>query len=152
MKKLLKWIQLFPFILLTIISCSENENNESEAVFLDKIDNVVWTRGKNFKTFKSNPFKLFIVEDGICYEFSEGDTMVDSNKFSYSVKKNNKDTLQLGYKVVGERINHCGTFTYYMDSNENLIRTYKECATIYSNTQVLDYYISELTIEEVCSN
>ncbi|MDA9892506.1 hypothetical protein N9V60_05300 [Flavobacteriaceae bacterium] len=66
--------KILPFILIAFISCSQEDDlNE---MFLDKIENVIWTRGTNFKTFRSNPFKLFIVENGICLEFSEGDTMV----------------------------------------------------------------------------
>ena len=142
--------KILPFILIAFISCSQEDDlNE---MFLDKIENVIWTRGTNFKTFRSNPFKLFIVENGICLEFSEGDTMVGENKFSYSVEKNTTDTLKLDYRVVGQRINHCGTFTYYLDSDENLIRTYRDCTSLFDNSQILDYYKSELTFQEVCIN
>ena len=142
--------KIFPFLLIAFIGCSTEEDDLNE-MFLDKIENVIWTRGTNFKTFRSNPFKLFIVENGICLEFSEGDTTVGENKFSYEVEENTSDTLKLGYKVVGQRTNHCGTFTYYLDNDENLLRTYKECSSLLEYSQILDYYKSELTFEEVCS-
>lgn len=142
--------KIFPILLIAFIGCSTEEDDLNE-MFLDKIENVIWTRGTNFKTFRSNPFKLFIVENGICLEFSEGDTRVGENKFSYKVEKNTADTLKLGYKVVGQRTNHCGTFTYYLDNDENLLRTYKECSSSLEYSQILDFYKSELTFEEVCS-
>ena len=53
----------FRYLLIAFISCSQEDDlNE---MFLDKIENVIWTRGTNFKTFRSNPFKLFIIEKGI---------------------------------------------------------------------------------------
>jgi hypothetical protein len=78
--------------------------------------------------------------------------MVGENKFSYSVEKNTTDTLKLDYRVVGQKINHCGTFTYYLDNDENLIRIYRDCTSLFDNSQILDYYKSELTFQEVCTN
>jgi hypothetical protein len=60
--------QIFLILLfLAVVSCVKD--NSKETLFLDKMEGIVWTRGRNFKSFESNPFKLFIVEDGICIEF-----------------------------------------------------------------------------------
>jgi len=138
---------LLAFIFLT---CSKEKDSFLEETFLDKIEDIVWTRGTNYKTFKSKPFKLYIVENGICLEFKEGDNQVRENTFNYSVEKITPDTLQLGYKVQGEKINHCGTFTYHLDTVGNLIRTYKECTGLFDVTQTLEFYTAEKTLDEVC--
>ena len=152
MKKFKSLIPIQLLFLLLVSTCSKEKESSNDVLFLEKIENIVWTRGTNFKIFKSNPFKLFLVEEGICIEFSEGETLVRENRFSYFVETNTADTLQLNYKVVGDKINHCGTFTYYLDSDENLIRTNKECQSIFNTPQILDFYKSELSFEEVCSN
>lgn len=152
MKKAINRYILSLFFLTTVfISCSKD--NSKEELFLDKIDEIVWTRGSNYKSFKGNPFKLIIVEDGICLEYREGDTIVRDNKFSYTVQKNTSDTLELGYRVQGENINHCGTFTYYLDEDQNLTRTYKECnASFYGEVQKINYYQAERTYDELCTD
>ena len=131
------------------ISCTaENTKNET---FLDKVEDIVWTGGTNFKSFQSKPFRLFVVEDGICLEFNEGDNIVRGNKISYTVEQNATDTLKLGYRVSGDQVNHCGTFTYYIDSSENLIRTYRDCnASYYMEDRQWSFYKANKTLDQVC--
>ncbi|NDG45869.1 MAG: hypothetical protein EBY37_01725 [Flavobacteriia bacterium] len=149
MKKISLYFLSSLFLITAFLACSKE--NSKEELFLDKVDEIVWTRGSNYKSFKGNPFKLIIVEDGICLEYREGDTIVRENKFSYNVQKNTPDTLELGYRVQGEKINHCGTFTYYLDEDQNLIRIYKECnASIFGEAQRLSYYKSEKAYDEIC--
>lgn len=131
------------------VSCTaENTKNET---FLDKVEDIVWTGGTNFKSFQSKPFRLFVVEDGICLEFNEGDNIVRGNKISYTVEQNATDTLKLGYRVSGDQVNHCGTFTYYFDSSENLIRTYRDCnASYYMEDRQWSFYKANKTLDQVC--
>lgn len=150
----MKNLGISALILLSIsvffISCTAETSKDE--LLIEKVDDIVWTRGTNFKSFQSEPFRLFIVEDGICVEFSEGDNLVRGNKISYTIEQSTTDTLKLGYRVEGNQINHCGTFTYYMDTEgENLIRTYKECnASIYGEVQRLSFYQANNTLDEVC--
>jgi hypothetical protein len=142
------YLMLFS-ISIFLVSCSTETS--SDETFLDKVNKIVWTGGSNFKSFQSEPFKLFMVEDGICIEFSEGDNLVRGNNISYIVEQNTIDTLKLGYRVVGDQINHCGTFTYYLDSEENLIRTYKECnASFYLEDRKWSFYQAGKTLDQVC--
>ena len=136
-------------ILIFIFSCSAESSKDGS--FLDKVNDIVWTGGTNFKSFQSEPFKLFVVEDGICIEFNEGDNIVRGNKISYTVVQNNTDTLKLGYRVSGDQVNHCGTFTYYLDSAENLIRTYRDCnASYYMEDKQWSFYKAEKKLDQVC--
>lgn len=142
------FLTIFP-ILIFIFSCSaESSKDES---FLDKVNGIVWTGGTNFKSFQSEPFRLFVVEDGICLEFNEGDNIVRGNKISYTVEQNATDTLKLGYRVSGDQVNHCGTYTYYIDSSENLIRTYRDCnASYYMEDRQWSFYKANKTLDQVC--
>ena len=48
------------FLMLFIcISCSEENIDQSH--LLDRLNDIVWTRGTNYKIFKSNPFRLILV-------------------------------------------------------------------------------------------
>ena len=144
----LSFLIIFP-ILIFIFSCSAESSKDGS--FLDKVNDIVWTGGTNFKSFQSEPFKLFVVEDGICIEFNEGDNIVRGNKISYTVVQNNTDTLKLGYRVSGDQVNHCCTFTYYLDSAENLIRTYRDCnASYYMEDKQWSFYKAEKKLDQVC--
>jgi len=144
----LSFLIIFP-ILIFIFSCSAESSKDGS--FLDKVNDIVWTGGTNFKSFQSEPFKLFVVEDGICIEFNEGDNIVRGNKISYTVVQNNTDTLKLGYRVSGDQVNHFGTFTYYLDSAENLIRTYRDCnASYYMEDKQWSFYKAEKKLDQVC--
>ena len=59
---------LLLFILIVTFSCSKETKQE---LFLEKVSDIVWTRGSNYKIFKNDPFRLILVEDGICLEFTE---------------------------------------------------------------------------------
>ena len=110
-------------ILFICISCSEE--NIDQSLLLDRLNDIVWTRGTNYKIFKSNPFKLILVEDGVCMEFTENPKDIRGNKFQYTLLENGINTLKLGYNVTGKTINHCGTFTYFLDNQGELIINYK---------------------------
>ena len=87
------------FLFLICLSCSKE--SLSDESFLEKIQNKVWTRGSNYKVFKNNPFRLILVEEGICLEFDEAPKIVEDNQFEYTILENKKDTMRLGYKVTG---------------------------------------------------
>ena len=117
---------LLLYILIISLSCSKETKQE---LFLEKVSDIVWTRGSNYKIFKNDPFRLILVEDGICLEFTENPKDIRGNEFQYTILKSGTDTLKLGYRVTGERLNHCGTFTYYLDNQGGLFRTYDECSS-----------------------
>ena len=108
---------LLLFILIVTFSCSKETKQE---LFLEKVSDIVWTRGSNYKIFKNDPFRLILVEDGICLEFTENPKDIRGNEFQYTILKSGTDTLKLGYRVTGERLNHCGTFTYYLNNQGEL--------------------------------
>ena len=66
MKKFKSLIPIQLLFLFLVSTCSKEKESSNDVLFLEKIENIVWTRGTNFKIFKSNPFKLFLVEEGIC--------------------------------------------------------------------------------------
>jgi hypothetical protein len=92
----MKNLGISALILLSIsvffISCTAETSKDE--LLIEKVDDIVWTRGTNFKSFQSEPFRLFIVEDGICVEFSEGDNLVRGNKISYTIEQSTTDTLK----------------------------------------------------------
>ena len=102
---------LFFFVASLFLSCSEESGDQS--TLLDRLNDVVWTRGSNFKIFKSNPFRIILVEDGVCLEFTENPKNIRDNVFQYTLLENGTDSLKLGYRVEGKSINHCGTFIYF---------------------------------------
>ena len=57
----------------------------------------------------------------ICLEFTENPKDIRGNEFQYTILKSGTDTLKLGYRVTGERLNHCGTFTYYLNNQGELL-------------------------------
>ena len=142
MRKIIICITLF-----LSFSCSKEIKQD---ILLDKLDNIVWTRGSNFKVFKSNPFRLILVEDGICLEFSESPVDIRGNEFQYTILENGIDTLKLGYRVKGERLNHCGTFTYYLDNEGELVRTYDECNSLYPTSNITSFYQADEGLDVLC--
>ena len=65
--------------------------------------------------------------------------------------ENQNDTLRLGYKVSGASVNHCGTFTYYLKSDGNLVRSYEECGeTFYKDSFTSEFYSAQETLTELC--
>ena len=135
-------------ILFICISCSEE--NIDQSLLLDRLNDIVWTRGTNYKIFKSNPFRLIIVEDGVCMEFTENPKDIRGNKFQYTLLENGINTLKLGYNVTGKTINHCGTFTYYLDNQGELIRNYKECNSIFDSANLSTFFITNKELKSLC--
>ena len=134
-------------VVVLFITCSKESKQES---LLDQLDSIVWTRGTNYKIFKSNPFRLILIEDGTCLEFTENPKMIMENEFQYTLLENSTDTLKLGYKVTGERLNHCGTFTYFIDEKGELVRSYEECNTFYQTNNVTNFYSVEKDLGTLC--
>ncbi len=132
------------------ISCSKDSLGEKN--FLGKIENEVWTRGKNYKVFKNNPFRLILIEEGICLQFNEEPKIIDGNEFQYTLLKNGKDTLRLKYKVKGSDVNHNGTFTYYIDASGELIRNYEEFNAFYTESYTTNFYRAEKSLSIICPN
>ena len=144
------WIMkkiLLLFILIVTFSCSKETKQE---LFLEKVSDIVWTRGSNYKIFKNDPFRLILVEDGICLEFTENPKDIRGNEFQYTILKSGTDTLKLGYRVTGERLNHCGTFTYYLNNQGELFRTYDECSSIYPTSNITSFYEAEQGFDTLC--
>ena len=100
--------------------------------------------------FKTDPFRLILVEDGICLEFTENPKDIRGNEFQYTILKSGTDTLKLGYRVTGERLNHCGTFTYYLNNQGELFRTYDECSSIYPTSNITSFYEAEQGFDILC--
>ena len=139
------------FLFLICLSCSKETLIDES--FLEKIQNKVWTRGSNYKVFKNNPFRLILVEEGTCLEFNEAPKIVEDNQFEYTILENQNDTLRLGYNVSGANVNHCGTFTYYLKSDGNLVRSYEECGeTFYKDSFITEFYSAQETLTELCPN
>ena len=134
-------------ILVVPFSCSKETKQE---LFLEKVSDIVWTRGSNYKIFKNDPFRLILVEDGICLEFTENPKDIRGNEFQYTILKSGTDTLKLGYRVTGERLNHCGTFTYYLNNQGELFRTYDECSSIYPTNSITSFYEAEQGFDILC--
>ena len=143
MKKNILFLLLFLFI-----SCSEE--NVVQSLLLERLNDIVWTRGTNFKIFKSNPFRLILVEDGVCLEFTENPKDIRGNEFQYTLLENGINTLKLGYNVTGKTINHCGTFTYYLDNQGELIRNYKECNSIFDSANLSTFFITNKELKSLC--
>ena len=135
-------------MLFICISCSEE--NIDQSLLLDRLNDIVWTRGTNYKIFKSNPFKLILVEDGVCMEFTENPKDIRGNKFQYTLLENGINTLKLGYNVTGKTINHCGTFTYYLDNQGELTRNYKECNSIFDSANLSTFFITNKELKSLC--
>jgi len=135
-------------LFFTTLSCS-NEDLQEEYL-LDRIENVVWTRGSNFKVFKNNPFRLILVEEGFCIEFSEAPKLIEGNEFQYTLLENGKDTLRLEYRVTGQQVNHCGTFNYFIDAQGELIRNYVECGAFYKESLRTNFYKAEQSLSTLC--
>ena len=74
--------KFFFFSGIPFFSCSEENGDQSP--LLDRLNDIVWTRGTNFKIFKSNPFRLILVEDGVCLEFTENPKDIRGNEFQYT--------------------------------------------------------------------
>ena len=55
-------------LTMLFIFCTKESK---EQLLLERIDGIVWTRGTNFMTLQSNPFKLVLVEDGVCIDYTE---------------------------------------------------------------------------------
>ena len=121
-----------------------------EQLLLERIDGIVWTRGTNFMTLQSNPFKLVLVEDGVCIDYTEELKLVRGNEIKYTILKNGADTLKLGLRATGENINHCGTFSYYFDDDNKLFRSYKECDSFYPESYTLSFYEADQSIDVLC--
>ena len=138
---------LLLFTLIVTFSCSKETKQE---LFLEKVSDIVWTRGSNYKIFKNDPFRLILVEDGICLEFTENPKDIRGNEFQYTILKSGTDTLKLGYRVTGERLNHCGTFTYYLNNQGELFRTYDECSSIYPTSNITSFYEAEQGFDTLC--
>ena len=136
------------FVFFVFLSCSKDGLNGKN--ILDKIENEVWTRGNNYKVFKNNPFRLILVEDGICNQFSEEPKIINGNEFHYSLLENGKDTLRLKYRVTGEKVNHSGTFTYYIDTSGELIRDYVESNTFYTESYSSNFYRTDKSLSILC--
>ena len=135
-------------MLFICISCSEENIDQSH--LLDRLNDIVWTRGTNYKIFKSNPFKLILVEDGVCMEFTENPKDIRGNEFQYTLLENGINTLKLGYNVTGKTINHCGTFTYYLDNQGELTRNYKECNSIFDSANLSTFFITNKELKSLC--
>ena len=75
--------KLFFLIVSLFFSCSEENSDQSP--LLERLNDIVWTRGTNFKIFKSNPFRLILVEDGVCLEFTENPKDIRGNEFQYTL-------------------------------------------------------------------
>ena len=135
-------------ILFICISCSEENIDQSH--LLDRLNDIVWTRGTNYKIFKSNPFRLILVEDGVCMEFTENPKDIRGNEFKYTLLENGINTLKLGYNVTGKTINHCGTFTYFLDNQGELIRNYKECNSIFDSANLSTFFIANKELKSLC--
>ena len=135
-------------ILFICISCSEE--NIDQSLLLDRLNDIVWTRGTNYKIFKSSPFRLILVEDGVCMEFTENPKDIRGNEFQYTLLENGINTLKLGYNVTGKTINHCGTFTYYLDNQGELIRNYKECNSIFDSANLSTFFITNKELKSLC--
>ena len=148
-KKLTQKIKSSFLLFFLLISCGKEE--VIEVTFLDQLDGIVWTRGQNFKVFRSNPFQLFLEEDGQCILFGEGATMVNGNKFIYTQMESGADTLKLNYKVQGALVNHCGVFTYYFDYKQDLVREYEECNNFLVDPQKVIFSRSDQVFEAFCS-
>ena len=142
--------KILVFIFCVCISCSKDGLNGKN--ILDKIDNEVWTRGNNYKVFKKNPFRLILVEDGVCLEFSESPKTIDGNEFKYTLLENGQDTLRLGYSVTGSKVNHKGTFTYYIDLTGELIRNYEETNAFYPESYTTNFYRADESLSILCPN
>ncbi len=137
--------------LLFIVCLSCSKESTSDDSFLDKIQNKVWTRGSNYKIFENNPFRLILVEEGICLEFNEAPKIIEDNQFQYTILENKKDTLRLSYRVTGSNVNHCGTFTYYLKSDGDLVRNYVECGeTFYKESFTTEFYSADETLSNLC--
>ena len=137
------------FIFIVCVSCSKESTSENS--FLDEIQNKVWTRGNNYKVFKSNPFRLILVEEGTCLEFNEAPKIIEDNQFQYTILENKKDTLRLSYRVTGSNVNHCGTFTYFLKSDGDLVRNYVECGeTFYKESFTTEFYSADETLLNLC--
>ena len=137
--------------LLFIVCLSCAKESTSDDSFLDKIQNKVWTRGSNYKIFENNPFRLILVEEGICLEFNEAPKIIEDNQFQYTILENKKDTLRLSYRVTGSNVNHCGTFTYYLKSDGDLVRNYVECGeTFYKESFTTEFYSADETLSNLC--
>ena len=144
------WIMkkiLLLFILIVPFSCSKEIKQE---LFLEKVSDIVWTRGSNYKIFKNDPFRLILVEDGICLEFTENPKDIRGNEFQYTILKSGTDTLKLGYRVTGERLNHCGTFTYYLNNQGELFRPYDESSSNYPTSNITSFYEAEQGFDLLC--
>tara|TARA_B100000945_G_C20291746_1_gene553634 strand:+ start:378 stop:821 length:444 start_codon:yes stop_codon:yes gene_type:complete len=139
--------KIIVFTSVIFLSCSTELKGE---LLLDQIDGIVWTRGSNFKVFKNNPFRLILVEDGICLNFSESATIIRDNEFKYTLLESGRDTIRLGYKVTGEKLNHCGTFTYFLDLEGSLIRTYEECGSFYEAIYKTSFFEAEQNLYNLC--
>ncbi|MFL2603453.1 MAG: hypothetical protein ACJ0PP_00790 [Flavobacteriaceae bacterium] len=139
---------LFFLVVSLFFSCSEENGDQSP--LLDRLNDIVWTRGTNFKIFKSNPFRLILVEDGVCLEFTENPKDIRGNEFQYTLLESGVDTLKLGYRVTGERLNHCGTFIYFLDNQGELIRNYEECNSIFDSANLTSFFKADRRLETLC--
>ena len=139
---------LFFLVVSLFLSCSEENGDQS--TLLDRLNDVVWTRGSNFKIFKSNPFRIILVEDGVCLEFTENPKNIRENVYQYTLLENGTDSLKLGYRVECKSINHCGTFIYFLDNQGELIRNYKECNSIFDSANLTSFFKADRGLESLC--
>ena len=89
-----------------------------------------------------------LVEDGVCMEFTENPKDIRGNKFQYTLLENGINTLKLGYNVTGKTINHCGTFTYYLDNQGELIRNYK-VYSIFDSANLSTFFIANKDLKSL---
>ena len=83
-------------------------------------------------------------------EFTENPKDIRGNEFQYTLLENGINTLKLGYNVTGKTINHCGTFTYYLDNQGELTRNYKECNSIFDSANLSTFFITNKELKSLC--